>query len=191
MKKGHLFVLSGPAGAGKGTLRKILFSAVPDLHFSVSCTTRRPRPGETDGRDYYFIGEEQFLRQVGESAFLEWANVHGNLYGTRLGDVKTRIDAGENILLEIDVQGCRQVKARMPDAIRIFITVPSLDELESRLEGRGTETPEQLDLRLRNAAEELSYAREYEHIIVNDDVDVASRQLIELVGGYVRQESAE
>ena len=191
MKKGHLFILSGPAGAGKGTLRKILFSAVPDLYFSVSCTTRRPRPGETDGRDYYFIGEEQFLRQVGENAFLEWANVHGNLYGTRLEDVKTRINAGENILLEIDVQGCRQVKARMPEAIRIFITVPSLDELESRLEGRGTETPEQMDLRLRNAAEELSHAREYEHIIVNDDVDVASRQLIELVGGYVRQESAE
>lgn len=187
MKKGHLFILSGPAGAGKGTLRKILFHAMPDLVFSVSCTTRKPRPGEVDGGDYYFIDMEQFERQVSEGAFLEWANVHGNMYGTRREDVERCLTSGGNMILEIDVQGCRQVKSRMPEAIRIFITVPSLDELEQRLEERGTETPEQLDIRLRNAAKELTQAREYEHIIVNDDVNIASQQLIALVKSYVEQ----
>lgn len=185
MKKGHLFILSGPAGAGKGTLRKRLFQAMPDLAFSVSCSTRAPRPGEVDGRDYFFIGAEQFERQVREGAFLEWAHVHGNMYGTRREDVERRLASGGDMILEIDVQGCRQVKSRMPEAIRIFVTVPSLDELERRLESRGTETPEQLDLRLRNAAKELMQAGEYEHIIVNDDVNIASRQLIELVKSYV------
>ena len=187
MKKGHLFMLSGPAGAGKGTLRKILFHAMPELFFSASCTTRSPRASEVDGQDYYFIAVEQFERLVREEAFLEWANVHGNMYGTRRKDVEECLARGGNMILEIDVQGCRQVKGRMPEAIRIFITVPSLDELEQRLEERGTETPEQLHLRLRNAAKELTQAKEYEHIIVNDDVNIASQQLIALVKGYVEQ----
>ncbi len=187
MKKGHLFILSGPAGAGKGTLRKILFHAMPELFFSVSCTTRAPRASEANGREYHFIDLAQFEELVRQDAFLEWANVHGNMYGTRCKDVEECLAEGGNMILEIDVQGCRQVKGRMPEAIRIFITVPSLDELEQRLEERGTETPEQLDLRLRNAAKELTQAREYEHIIVNDDVNIASQQLIALVKSYVEQ----
>lgn len=182
--RGHLFILSGPAGAGKGTLRKILFKRLPDLVFSVSCTTRNSRPGEKDGVDYHFIGKDAFEKLVGEGAFLEWAEVHGNCYGTRRSDVVTCLDAGGDMVLEIDVQGCRQVKERMPEAVRIFITAGSLDELESRLEDRGTETPEQVALRLRNAAVELRSAREYDHIIVNDDVDRASQELVELVRGY-------
>lgn len=187
MGKGHLFILSGPAGAGKGTLRKILFQAMPELVFSVSCTTRAPRPGEEHGRDYFFIDRECFERLVRENAFLEWANVHGNMYGTRREDVERCLDSGADMILEIDVQGCMQVKSSMPEAIRVFITAPSLDELEQRLEDRGTETPEQLDLRLRNAAKELTQVGDYEHIIVNDEVDIASKQLIDLIGKYVRQ----
>lgn len=180
-----LFILSGPSGAGKGTLCKVLRRAMPELALSVSYTTRACRPGEMEGREYRFISLERFDELIREDAFLEWADVHGNRYGTRRDDVETCLARGGSMILEIDVQGCRQVKARMPQAVRIFITVPSLDELESRLEDRGTETPEQLDRRLHNAAEELAQAREYEHIIVNDDVNTASQQLIALVRSYV------
>lgn len=183
-RRGHLFILSGPAGAGKGTLRKKLFTELPDLVFSVSCTTRDKRPGEVEGKDYYFVDRDTFARMADEGAFLEWAHVHGNCYGTRRSDVDACLDSGCDMVLEIDVQGCRQVKAKMPEAIRIFITVGSLDELESRLEDRGTETEEQMMLRLRNAAVELRSAREYDHIILNDDLDRASKELIELVRGY-------
>ena len=183
-RRGHLFILSGPAGAGKGTLRKILFREVPDLVFSVSCTTRLIRPGEVEGKDYYFIDKDAFSDLVLKDAFLEWAEVHGNFYGTRRADVETSLDLGCDMVLEIDVQGCRQVKEHMPEAVRIFITVRSLDELENRLEDRGTETPEQLLLRLKNAAIELRHANEYDHIIVNDDVDRASTELIDLVRRY-------
>lgn len=183
-RRGHLFILSGPAGAGKGTLRKRLFKEMPDLVFSVSCTTRLIRPGELEGKDYYFIDKDAFGELVLKDAFLEWAEVHGNFYGTRRADVETALALGRDMVLEIDVQGCRQVKERMPEAVRIFITVRSLDELENRLEDRGTETPEQLLLRLKNAAIELRHAGEYDHIIVNDDVDRASYELIDLVRRY-------
>lgn len=183
-KRGHLFILSGPAGAGKGTLRKILFREVRDLVFSVSCTTRLIRSGEAEGKDYFFIGKDAFGELERKGAFLEWAEVHGNLYGTRRADVETALDFGCDMVLEIDVQGCRQVKKHMPEAIRIFITVPSLDELENRLEDRGTETPEQLALRLEHAAVELRQANEYDHIIVNDDISRASKELIDLIRRY-------
>jgi guanylate kinase len=188
--KGHLFILSGPAGAGKGTLRKILFNEMPDLVYSVSCTTRLRRPGEAEGRDYYFIGKNDFANMIRENAFLEWAEVHGNYYGTRKSDVETCLDLGCDMVLEIDVQGSRQVKLAMPEAVRIFITVPSMDELENRLEDRGTETPDQMLLRLRNAAREMLYAGECEHTILNDDLDRSSKDLIDLVLKY-RNQSAE
>ncbi len=183
-RRGHLFILSGPAGAGKGTLRKILFREMPDLVFSVSSTTRLIRPGEVEGKDYYFTDKDTFSELVLKDAFLEWAEVHGNFYGTRRSDVETALDLGCDMVLEIDVQGCRQVKEHMPEAVRIFITVGSLDELKHRLTGRGTETPEQLLLRLKNASIELRHANEYDHIIVNNDVDRASRELIDLVRRY-------
>ncbi len=183
-RRGRLFILSGPAGAGKGTLRKILFREVPDLVFSVSCTTRLIRPGEAEGKDYYFIDKDAFSALVLRDEFLEWAEVHGNFYGTRRADVETALALGCDMVLEIDVQGCRQVKEHMPEAIRIFITVRSLDELENRLEDRGTETPDQLLLRLKNAAIELRHAKEFDHIIMNDDVNRASKELIDLVRRY-------
>ena len=142
------------------------------------------RPGEADGRDYYYISKSDFGGMITHDEFLEWAEVHGNYYGTRSADVENILSEGRDVLLEIDVQGCRQVKSSKPDAIRIFITAPSLDDLETRLEERGTETQAQLDIRLRNAAMEMRHAREYDHIIVNDDVQRASRELIELVKKY-------
>ena len=184
MTRGNLFILSGPAGAGKGTLRKKLFEHVPDIGYSVSCTTRKIRPGEVEGRDYYYVAKSEFGRMITREEFLEWAEVHGNYYGKRRADVERALNEGRDIVLEIDVQGCRQIKSREPDAIMIFITAPSLDDLEIRLEERGTETQEQLDMRLRNAAMEMRYAREYDHIIVNDDIQRAADELVGLIKRY-------
>ncbi|MDR3279929.1 MAG: guanylate kinase [Synergistaceae bacterium] len=184
MPRGHLFILSGPAGAGKGTLRKILFQEIADLEFSVSCTTRKRRPGEVEGCDYYYVSHDDFKRMLEGNEFLEWAEVHGNYYGTRKSDVEKVLESGRDILLEIDVQGSGLVKSREPEAIRIFITAPSLDILENRLEDRGTETQDQLDIRLRNAAREMRLAREYDHVIVNDEIPRASKELVELVKRY-------
>lgn len=182
--RGNLFILSGPAGAGKGTLRKKLFEEMPDLVFSVSCATRAIRPGEADGVDYHFITGDEFGRMAADGGFLEWAKVHGNYYGTRLGDVESSLEEGRDVLLEIDVQGARQIKSREPGAILIFITAPSLDELECRLEERGTESGDQLEIRLCNAAEEMRHAREYDHIIVNDKIDRAAEELSGIIKGY-------
>ena len=183
---GHLFILSGPAGAGKSTLRKRLFQEMTDLVFSVSCTTRSIRCGETEAKDYFFITHESFRELEAAGAFLEWAQVHGNFYGTRREDVERALESGRDVLLEIDVQGSRQVKEKMPGAVRIFITTPSQEDLKGRLQGRGTETPEQMELRLHNAEIELTQAREYDHIIVNDDIDRASSELISLIKSYKR-----
>jgi guanylate kinase len=155
MRRGNLFILSGPAGAGKGTLRKMLFEEIPDIVYSVSCTTRKIRPGEIEGKDYYYVSHHEFGKMITNEEFLEWAEVHGNYYGTRISDVERILNDGLDMLLEIDVQGCRRVKLLEPKAIRIFITAPSLDELENRLEDRGTESQAQLEIRLRNAALEL------------------------------------
>jgi guanylate kinase len=184
VKKGHLFILSGPAGVGKGTLRKILFREVEDLEYSVSCTTRKMRAGEAEGRDYHYISRDEFEGMADRGEFLEWAEVHRNRYGTRKSDVERVLNEGRDIVLEIDVKGCRKIKESEPEAIRIFITAPSLDELENRLEERGTETSEQMGVRLRNAAAEMKHAAEYDHVIVNHDVARASRELVEIIKSY-------
>lgn len=186
--RGHLFILSGPAGVGKGTLRKKLFQRVPGLVFSISCTTRPVRPGEVDGRDYCFMGKDEFGRMIINGEFLEWAEVHGKYYGTKVSDVRTCLDFGCDMVLEIDVQGSSQIRDKVPDAIAIFITVSSLDELEKRLRGRGTESDEQIMLRLRNAAVEMSRSGEYDHVIVNDDVERAAEELVEIVKSYRNRE---
>ncbi|MDR1885622.1 MAG: guanylate kinase [Synergistaceae bacterium] len=185
--KGLLFVLSGPAGAGKGTLRKILFDELPGLFYSISCTTRPMRLGETDGADYHFITKDRFYELVREGAFLEWAEVHGNMYGTRRADVEECLGRGDDMVLEIDVNGSVAVKKEMPDAIRIFITALSLDTLYNRLEGRGTETVDQMMLRMRNAEVEMKFSDKFEHIIVNDDLETASKELLDIVRGYRSQ----
>lgn len=184
MRRGHLFVLSGPSGAGKGTLRKALFQALPDLVYSISCTTRRPRPGERDGADYRFISAEAFRDLSLKGAFLEEAQVHGNRYGTLHEDVERELEAGRDVVLEIDVQGARQVKMRFPEAILLFILPPSRSELERRLRSRGTEDENDLALRLKNAEREMEEADDYDHAIVNDHFDRALSELTEIVVAY-------
>ena len=184
MSKGILFVLSGPSGAGKGTLRRRLFERVPDLAYSVSCTTRQPRPGETDGVDYRFLSEEDFRERISRGDFLEWARVHDHFYGTRAEDVREILDRGRDVVLEIDVQGALQVKRLIPEAVTLFIDPPSVEELERRLSCRGTEAPEERRLRLMNAKAEMEQARSYDHRVVNDHLEEALEDLAHLVEFY-------
>ena len=184
MNRGRLFVLSGPSGAGKGTLRDRAFPGIKGLEFSISCTTRAPRVNEVDGVHYRFITEEAFLALLEEGRFLEHAKVHGNYYGTLRDDVEGALALGRDVLLEIDVQGAAQVKEKMPGAVLIFVSPPSLEELERRLAGRGTERGEILKLRLDNARREMSQSKDYDHVIINDDISRASKELESLISDY-------
>ena len=183
-RKGRLFVLSGPSGAGKGTLREKAFPEMREISFSISCTTRTPRAGEKDGVHYRFITEEAFLALLREGRFLEHALVHGNYYGTLRDDVEKALSAGEDILLEIDVQGAAQVKRAMPGAVLLFISPPTLEELERRLAGRGIEEEKALKLRLDNARREMTKSGEYDHVIINDDLTRASEELAAIIKDY-------
>lgn len=179
---GLLFVVSAPSGAGKSTLLARVMPALPGLGFSVSHTTRAPRPGEVSGRDYHFVGREEFvaLRERTPSGFLEWAEVHGNLYGTSRAEVEGLLAAGRDVVLDIDVQGARQLRGLLP-AVFIFIAPPSLEELSRRLRHRGTEAEETVRLRLANAREELQAAGEYDYLVVNETLDEAAAQLRAIV----------
>lgn len=181
---GHLFIISGPSGAGKGTLRKLLFERIPDLIFSISCTTRSPREGELDGVDYHFIDEVSFRRMIARGKFLEWAKVHDNYYGTLREDVERELCAGKNVILEIDVQGAHQVKMNCPDAIMIFVAPPSIPELEKRLRKRGTEEETVLQVRLQNAIAEMDDSYCFDHLIVNDEVARAVNELENVIHSY-------
>ncbi|MBO8153246.1 guanylate kinase [Thermovirga sp.] len=176
-EKGILFVISGPSGVGKGTLRKELFKRIEGLTYSVSCTTRQPRAGEQDGVDYKFINLETFMSYVEENKFLEWAKVHGNYYGTLESDVRKLLDEGHDVVLEIDVQGALQVKNKMPEAILVFIMPPSEEELVRRLDRRGTESDRELEERIRNAKREILESKRYDFIVVNDDLESAVKEL--------------
>ena len=176
-RRGMLMVLSGPSGAGKGTLAARLLADDPSFGFSVSATTRAPRPGEIDGVHYHFISEERYDGLLAEDAFLEHAEVHGHRYGTLKSEVEKRISAGMSVLLDIDVQGALNVMAKVPDAVSVFILPPGMAELRKRLEGRQTETPEAVERRMRNAAGEIARMDSYRYIIVNDDLETAARQL--------------
>jgi guanylate kinase len=182
--KGKLFVLSGPSGAGKGTLRKKVFETVEDIRFSISCTTRPPRQGEKDGVDYRFISEEAFLSLLREDKFLEHAEVHGHYYGTLRDDVERTLSSGIDMVLEIDVQGAFQVREKMPESILVFVSPPSLEELERRLRERGTESGENLRIRLRNARLEMLKSGDYDYVIVNDDAERASNELKSIITGF-------
>lgn len=184
MRKGNLFVLSGPSGAGKGTLVKRVLQRVPDAWVSVSATTRQPRPGEVDGRDYFFLDQPRFDELVSQGGFLEWAHVHGNSYGTLRSRVQDRIDHGSQVILEIDVQGAFQVKKAMPEAHLIFIEPPSLEELERRLRGRGTETEEVICNRMKIAEVELARKMEYDVQVVNDELERATEELVSYIGSF-------
>ncbi len=183
-ERGRLFILSGPSGVGKGTLRKALFNNLDGLVFSVSCTTRSPRRGETDGVDYRFISRDDFDARIKNGLFLEWAEVHGNRYGTLEEDVRTILKKGLDVVLEIDVQGALQVKRKMPEAVLVFVAPPSENDLRERLSHRGTEKGESLRTRLDNARRELEMASLYDHMIINDDIPKAVDQLVSVVKQY-------
>ena len=175
--RGLLIVVSGASGTGKGTVCKKLFRALTNVHYSISATTRQPRQGEVDGREYYFISEDDFKQWIADGKFLEFAEVYGNFYGTPLTKIEERLSRGEDVLLEIDVQGALNVKRKCPDGVYIFLLPPSLDELKRRIEGRGTETPDSLKRRLKNAVAEIQVGREYDYVVVNDTVDEAVAQI--------------
>ncbi len=176
-RTGNLFVISGPSGAGKGTLVRRLLADVPDAWVSVSATTRAPRPGETDGKEYFFLTRDEFERRIAEDGFLEWAEYDGNLYGTPLASIREHMDAGEQVILEIEVQGADQVRERMPACKLVFIEPPSLEVLEARLRGRGTNSESSIASRMRTAEVELSRKVGYDLVLVNDDLDVAAAEL--------------
>lgn len=184
MRKGNLFVLSGPSGAGKGTLVKRVLQRIPDAWVSVSATTRKPRPGEVDGKDYYFLDQPRFDELVSQNGFLEWACVHGNSYGTLRSRVQDHMNAGGQVILEIDVQGAFQVKKAMPEAHLIFVEPPSLEELERRLRGRGTETEEVICKRMKTAEVELAQKMEYDVQVVNDELERATDELVSYIGSF-------
>ncbi len=184
MRKGNLFVLSGPSGAGKGTLVSRLLDAMPDAWVSVSATTRQPRPGERDGVSYYFMDQSRFDELVSQDGFLEWATVHGNSYGTLKSSVQEHMEAGCQVILEIDVQGALQVRKAMPQAHLIFIEPPTIEELERRLRGRGTETEEVIRKRMETAKVELARKMEYDVQVVNDDLNRATDELVAYITSF-------
>lgn len=179
--RGILFVVSSPSGGGKGTLIQRVLNKVPNLSYSVSFTTRAPRAGEVNGREYFFISPEEFGKMVAADEFLEWAEVHSKLYGTARRQVTHEIGAGHDIILEVDVQGAASVRQLMADSASVFILPPSFEVLKSRLTARGTDSPEELDLRLRNAPVELKDYAAFEYVIINDDVERAANQLAAIV----------
>ena len=173
-------VITGPSGVGKGTLIRALRERVPELELSVSATTRRPRPGETHGEDYWFLSDEEFQRRVDARDFVEHAEYSGRRYGTLRPELDRRIEGGHPVVLEIEVQGARQVREALPEALQVFIAPPSNDVLRERLIGRGTDSPETIRARLEQAREELAAKDEFHHVIVNDDLDRAVRELVDL-----------
>lgn len=174
-------MITGPSGVGKGTLIRGLLERVPQLELSVSATTRKPRAGERDGIDYHFLTPEEFEQHVTAGDFLEHATYSGNRYGTLRSEVERRLKEGRPVVLEIELQGARQVRQAMPDAVAVFIAPPSRDALRARLIGRGTDTPEQVDERMRTAERELEAQPEFSHVVVNDRLEQATDQLVAIV----------
>ena len=178
-----VFVITGPSGVGKGTLIRALRGLVPELELSTSATTRRPRAGEEDGVDYHFLGVDEFRRRVAEGEFIEHATYSGNSYGTLRSEVDERNERGAPVVLEIELQGARQVRRSMPEAVQIFIAPPDPSDLRRRLEARGTDDAGTIESRLRVAEEELAARGEFPHIVVNDEVDRAAGELAAIVRG--------
>jgi guanylate kinase len=176
-----VFVITGPSGVGKGTLIRSLFDRIPELELSVSATTRAPRPGERDGVHYHFLTRDQFDERIAAGDFLEHAEYSGNRYGTLRSELERRTGAGVPVVLEIEVQGARQVRAAMPQAVAVFIAPPSPDALRVRLVGRGTDSAEQVEARMRTAAAELAAQPEFGHVVVNDRLEDAVDDLVGVV----------
>jgi guanylate kinase len=184
--RGRLIVVSGPSGAGKSTLIRASLEAVPELAYSVSATTRGPRPGEVDGRDYIFLSRQEFERWIQEGRFLEWAEYSGNLYGTLEQKVEEFLDEGKSVILELELQGARQVQVKRPDAIMVFVRAPSLEETRRRLTGRATESEEALESRLATAVGEVAARDEFDHEVINENRERARKNMIEKMESIVR-----
>jgi guanylate kinase len=180
-----VFVITGPSGVGKGTLIRTLRERVPELELAVSATTRPPRAGERDGVDYHFLTAEEFERRVAAGEFVEHARYSGRRYGTLRAELERRLEGGHPVVLEIELQGARQVRESLPDAVQIFIAPPSDVALRTRLVGRGTDDPEQVARRLETAREELRAKDEFAHVVVNDRLDDAASDLERLVGDHL------
>ncbi len=184
-----VFVITGPSGVGKGTLIKELLSRVPNLELSVSATTRAPREGEVNGRDYHFLTPEQFDERIAAEDFLEFATYSGNLYGTLRSEVERRLSEGHSVVLEIEVQGARQVRAAMRESVQVFIAPPDAAVLRERLDGRGTDSPTAIDARLEVAAQEMAAQDEFAYRVVNDDLGRAADELVAIVRGELGEEA--
>lgn len=179
---GQLFILSAPSGAGKTTLLKKVMAEVANLAFSISHTTRSPRTGERDGVDYFFVSVEEFQAMRDQNLFLEWAEVHGNFYGTSRPAVLSQLEQGQDIILDIDIQGAAIISCDSNvESVSVFVAPPSLLELEKRLRGRGTDSNETIELRLGNAAKEMSAAEKYDYLVINDDLEEAANTLQSVV----------
>ncbi|MDO4733184.1 MAG: guanylate kinase [Bacillota bacterium] len=181
---GLLLVVSGPSGVGKGTVCKALLDRDDTNVFSVSATTRSPRPADVDGQSYYFMTKEEFFSRLDKGDFLEWAEVYGNYYGTLRPEVERLQKAGKNVVLEIDTQGAMQIKKMYPESVLVFILPPSLEELRARIVGRGTETPEVLELRLSKAEAEIALSSQYDLVLINDDVE----RTVEALAAFIHEE---
>jgi guanylate kinase len=181
--KGNLIIISSPSGGGKGTLIKEIMGTVPDIGYSISYTTRKQRPGEEHKREYYFISREEFDTCAEQGELLEFAEVHGNFYGTSRPVVEKMIAEGKDVILEIDVQGAELVMAKMPDAVSIFILPPAYNVLRDRLTARATESDEDLALRLRNSFHEIERFEKFEYVVVNDEVHAATERLQSIILG--------
>jgi guanylate kinase len=181
--RGRLWVIAAPSGAGKTSLVKALLARDPGLRFSISYTTRKPRASEAHGRDYFFVSQPEFQALIGQNAFLEYAQVFDNWYGTGREHVEQLLDAGHSVLLEIDWQGARQVRERAPEAESIFILPPNVPELERRLRGRATDSEETIQRRLRDSLADMTHWSEFDHVVINDDFEAALGRLAAVIGG--------
>lgn len=179
--KGAILILSGPSGCGKSTLLKNVYKEIKDYYFSISTTTRKPRVGEEDGVDYLFVSREEFEEDIKTGQFLEWAEVHGNYYGTSLKPIKKALKKGKLVIFDIDVQGHEIVRKKLDNVVTsVFITTPSLEELENRLTSRGTDSKEVIERRIENAKIEIKSFQKYDYFIENDDLEKASKELVSI-----------
>jgi guanylate kinase len=190
MRKGLLVVVSGPSGVGKDSVLERVFKLDPSLSYSVSYTTRKPRAGEFDGVDYSFVSDEEFDRLVAEGELLEWANVHGHRSGTGRRRIEVALEEGRDIVLNIDVQGGMAVRRLMPDALLVFLAPPSIEELRRRLSTRATEDRDEIARRQADAEIEMGYSDQYDAVVVNDDLDRAAREVLELIEERRRRDAA-
>lgn len=190
-RRGILFVVSAPSGGGKSAVLERLLGRIEEFAYSVSVTSRAPRPGEKDGKNYHFVTDDEFRRMIGLNEFYEWAEVHGNYYGTRKSVVEEVLAAGNDLVMDIDVQGACQVKSKKPDAVTIFLLPPSMAMLEKRLRGRHSDDEEAIQLRLRNAATEIAQHGLFDYVIVNDDLDRTVAALREVIFAERRRGSRQ